>query len=450
MSTTAFRCFPTTHHSKVQRMVRFLPPLLCVLLFFSTSGRVGAEDWPSWQGINRDSKSPETGLLTEWPEGGPQLAWKSKTVGLGYSSPAIVGETLYITGSRDGKSELIALSAKDGTETWSLTLNEKPFDFDGNAWGIGPRAAPTVANDCVYALSGDGVLVCTSLTGEEKWRTEMVQDLNGSVDPIGGGPKVYGWGYCWSPLADEGKLICVPGGEDGMIAALDPASGKVLWRCSELTGMATYASPIVATIHGVRQYIVMTQSGMASVAAEDGALLWNYVLTNPFSDVVISTPVYQENKVYYSVGYGSGGCDVLEVSPDWKVESTYERRAARNMKNKQGGFVLLEGYVYGCSDRRGWICQDLNSGDLEWYKRGEIGDGSLAYADGHLYLFDERKGEVGLVEASNEAWILKSRFTLPALSEKKAPSGRIWTHPAIADGKLYLRDQELLYCYDIK
>ncbi|HBE69339.1 MAG TPA: polyvinylalcohol dehydrogenase [Planctomycetaceae bacterium] len=413
-----------------------------------------AEDWPSWQGPNRDNKSAETGLLDSWPEGGPPLAWQVNSVGLGYSSPSVVGDSIYILGSRDGKSELLCLSVSDGAERWAVELNDKPFDFKGNAWGIGPRAAATVADGRVFALAGDGKLVACSVKGDVLWRVDMQANLGGAVNPIGGGPKNIGWGYCWSPLVDGNKLICVPGGDDGLLAALDCSTGNVLWRSSELKGMATYSSPIVATIGGVKQYIVMTQSGVAGVDASDGGLLWEHVRSRAYSDVVIPTPVQHEQFVYVSVGYGGAGCDLLEISQSgdaFEAKSLYSSRNSKNMKNNLGGFVLEDGHIYGCSDRRGWVCQNLESGKLNWYKRGAsgFGDGSLIQADGHLYLFDERDSEVALVKATPEDWNVKGRFKLPAASPQRAPSGRAWTHPVIAGGKLYLRDQELLYSYDI-
>ena len=438
-------------------LVGCLLVLSLVFNFLSEKTALG-QDWPQAQGPNRDNKSSETGLLQEWPEGGPPQAWISKAVGLGYSGPAIVGDQIFIMGARDGKTELIALSASDGSEQWSLAINEKAFTFDGNAWGAGPRATPSVSDGHVYALAGDGQLLCATTSGEEKWRVHMQKDLGGAVDPIGGGPKLIGWGYCWSPLVDGDKVICVPGGEQGMFAALDKKTGKVLWRSKELTKLATYASPLKASIHGVDQYITMTPDGSSAVSAEDGSLLWSHERSRPYGDVAIPTPVVSENLVYTNVGYDAG-CELIEASMadgKWSTESLYSSRKSRNMKNKLGGFVLIDGCIYGTADRRGWVCQDLATGDLNWYKRGSggLGDGSIIYADGKLYLFSERENadgllDVGLLDVSTEEWNLISSFGI-APSQQRAPSGRAWTHPVIAGGHLYLRDQELLYSFKLK
>ena len=189
---------------------------------------------------------------------------------------------------------------------------------------------------------------------------------------------------------------------------------------------------------------------LSAVAAEDGSLLWYYKRSQAYPDVVIPTPVYWDNHVYTSAGVG---CDMFHVSqsPDgsFAVTKVY---ANRNMKNSLGGFVLHRGHVYGTSERRGWVCQDFMTGKIAWYQRANksVGDGSIVFADEHLYLYGENTGEVALVEASPEGWVEKGRFRLPETSALKATSGKNWTHPVIADGKLYLRDQERLFCYQIK
>ncbi|MEM6777101.1 MAG: PQQ-binding-like beta-propeller repeat protein [Planctomycetota bacterium] len=424
----------------------------CLLIFFSTSLSI-ADDWPQAQGVNRDNKSDETGLLTTWPEGGPELAWRYRDAGVGYSGPAVVGDRVYCMGGRDGRAELFVLDASSGKLIWSKPVNEEIFDFEGNSWGAGPRATPTGDGDMVFALAGDGELAAFESNGSLKWRVNMVDDLGGSVSIVDAGePETYGWGYCWSPLVDGEKVICVPGGDRGMIAALDRDSGDVLWRSESLREDATYSSPIQAIVGGITQYIVMTQGGMAGVAAEDGKLLWKYERDSPYPDVVIPTPVYRDMKVYTSVG--SAGCDLIELTKrDDGMFDVQHQYFSRNMKNDLGGFVLHGGHVYGSSARRGWVCQDFDNGDLEWFSkrvRGSIGEGSIAYADGHLFLYAEREADVALIEASPESFEEKGRFELPEDSKLKAPSGKNWTHPVIANGKLYLRDQELLFCFNIK
>ena len=426
--------------------------ILCVASLISNAS-LKADDWPQIQGAQRDSKSSETGLLRAWPEAGPTLAWTFKNAGVGYSSPAIVDGRIYLTGGRKGRAELFCLDAKNGNEIWSLPMNKKNFDFEGNAWGAGPRAAPTVDGKMVYAVAGDGHLVCATTDGELKWQLDMVGDLGGSIKSVDAGePKIFGWGFCWGPLVNGDHLICTPGSTkgEGLVVALEKTSGKVVWRSKELNEEATYASPIMATIGGVKQYVVMTQFGVAAVATDDGKLLWYYKRSRPYSDVVIPTPVCHGEYVYASTG---DGCDMFKVTK--KDDGTFvaeEVYTSRNMKNSIGGFVLHEGHIYGTSARRGWVCQDFKTGDIKWYQRSSrsVGDGSLIFADGRLYLYGEKTAEVALLEVSTEEYAEKGRFKLPVVSKLLAPSGKNWTRPVIANGMLYLRDQDLLFCYDIK
>lgn len=427
--------------------------LICLIYLLFGATQLHADDWPQFQGVHRDNKSGETGLLGAWPEAGPTLAWTFRNAGVGYSSPAIVDGRVYLTGGRNGKAEQFCLDAGNGNELWSLPLNEKSFDFEGNAWGAGPRAAPTVDETMVYALSGDGQLVAATTEGQLKWQLNMVGDLSGSIKNVDAGePKTLGWGFCCGPAVDGNKLICTPGstGGEGLVVALDKTNGQVVWRSTELNEEATYASPIIATIGDVKQYVVMTQSGVASVSAENGKLLWYYKRSRPYSDVVIPTPVCHDNYVYASTG---DGCDMIKVAKDadgqFSTEAVY---TSRNMKNSIGGFVLHDGHVFGTSKRRGWVCQDFMTGKIAWYQRARrsVGDGSLILADGHLYLYGEKSAEIGLIRASSEGWSEKGRFPLPGRSKNTPPSGRNWTRPVIANGMLYLRDQELLYCYRVK
>jgi outer membrane protein assembly factor BamB len=260
---------------------------------------VPTTDWPQYRGPNRDGHSADKGLLKQWPAGGPKLAWAFKTTGLGYSGPAVVGDKLYIMGAREDAEHLIAIDVKTGNQLWSLKLGPI-FTWKGNTWNEGPSATPTVDGDSIFALSGRGDLVCASAAGKEVWRKSMTKDLKGEVNPIGGAPAPYGWGYTWSPLVDGDNLICLPGGKDGLVAALNKKNGDVVWRSKEVPEQATYSSPIVVEIGGVRQYIAMTAEdaaagstgGLLGVSAKDGKLLWYFHRQPPYSDCVIPTPFH--------------------------------------------------------------------------------------------------------------------------------------------------------------
>src|SRR5438067_6797351 len=209
------------------------PALALVLGLFAPA--LLAADWPQWQGPKRDNVSPEKGLLKQWPEGGPKLLWTLKDTGTGYSGPAIVGNRLYIMGARDGMEYLLAVDVKDGKELWKAKIGPS-YTFQGNQYGDGPRATPSVAGDFVYALGGYGDLVCVKADGgAEQWRVSMKTKLDGEVKAGDVGPAGIGCGYTWSPLVDGDQLVCFPGGPKGAVAALDLKNkGKELWRSQGL------------------------------------------------------------------------------------------------------------------------------------------------------------------------------------------------------------------------
>lgn len=409
-------------------MNRRLLSLLC-LLIVSTSA-FAAANWPQFRGPNRTDVSNETGLLKQWPAGGPEIAWLNKDAGLGYAGYSIVGETLYTMGAR-GVEQLIAIDIKDGTEKWKADIGP----VLGNNWGDGPRGTPTVDGDHVYALGGQGNLICAETkTGNVIWKVSM-KDLGGSTP---------GWGYCESVLVDGDQVVCTPGGKQGAIAALDKKTGKVIWQSKEFTDGAQYASIIVAEHNGARQYIQLTMNSIVGIEAKTGKLLWK---SNwPGKTAVIPTPIFHDGHVFVSSGYGVG-CKLIKIGEGNKVSDVYVNK---NMTNHHGGVILVGDHLYGFSDGKGWVCQDFKTGEMVWNEKGPIGKGAIGYADGMLYLLDESTGNVALIEASPQGYKEVSRFTLKPQTTKRKPSGRIWTHPVITDGKLYLRDQELLFCFDVK
>jgi outer membrane protein assembly factor BamB len=381
------------------------------------------------------------------------VVWKTKELGLGYSSPAIVGKRLYITGAPEKEELLFCLDVVSGKKIWSCAIGPR-FDFEGNSWGPGPRSTPSVADGQVYALGGGGNLICAdAASGKLVWSKHMMKDLGGEVNPIGGGtgskpgePKI-GWGYTWSPLVDGSSLICFPGGNQGALAALDRKTGNVIWRSAKLTSQASYSSPIAADIEGVHQYIVLHNAGVTGIAAKDGTTLWNW--ENEYPDVAIPTPIYSDGHVF-ATGCKTGALlKITKTGSAFAAEMLYKGKAVRTMKNDVGGSVLVDGHAYGYSDKIGWVCQEMLSGKQAWAARGPLKAGSVVAADGMLYCYDEDVAEVALVEANPKEFVLKSKFALPETTKFKAPGGRNWTPPVISNGLLFIRDQELLFCFKI-
>src|ERR1051325_700691 len=417
-------------HSMKLPLRSLLLPVLAAGAFAAAT--VSASDWPQWRGPNRDDISTETGLLKQWPAGGPKQVWLFKEAGLGYSGYSIAGGKLYTAGLRGDMEFLIALDAKSGQQLWATAVGP----ILNNKWGDGPRGTPTVDGDRVYSMSGQGYLLCANATtGKELWKVKM-SDFGGNKP---------GWGFTESVLVDGPKVICTPGGAQGTLLALDKMSGKKIWQTADWTDGAQYSSPIVATHGGTREYIQLTMQHVAGVDANTGRTLWKSEW--PGKTAVIPTPIFHGDEVYVASGYGVG-CKLVKLGPG---NAATEVWANQNMVNHHGGVILVGGHLYGYSDGKngGWTCQDWKTGDVGWGSRA-LGKGAVPCADGVLYCLEESSGTVALVEASPKGWAEHGRFKLEPQTTQRSPSGRIWTHPVVSDGRLYLRNQELLFCFDVK
>jgi outer membrane protein assembly factor BamB len=404
-------------------------------------------DWPQFRGPDRSGRSKETGLLQTWPKAGPTLLWTYENAGQGFAGPAVVGGQLYTMGCRTDTEYVIALDDK-GKERWAAKIGPV-YDFKANSWSRGPNGTPTVDGELVFALGSQGTLVCVmAKDGTEVWRKDLPKELGGQVNGITG-PDNMGWGYTWSPLVDGDKLIGTPGGPQGLFAAFDKKTGRVLWRSKDVKDQCTYASPLVAEIGGVRQYVALVQEGLVGVSAADGSLLWRYKRETAYPEVTIPTPIIHGDKVYATAW--DGGAMLVKLTPDgkkFKAELVY---AEREISNNVGGVILVDKYVYGYHATRAWECQEFDTGKVAWTagRRG-LKAGSAVYADGNFYALGEDTGHVALIAAGPKAYKEKARFELPKKSSNRKPGGKIWTYPVISDGKLYLRDQELIFCYQVK
>jgi outer membrane protein assembly factor BamB len=425
-----------------------MPRLLGLALALVTlTSYAKAEDWPQWNGPTRDGISKEKGLLKKWPENGPALAWTFKDTGIGFSAPAVVGDRVYILGSRDGVEQVIAIDATNGKELWAQKIGPL-YDFKGNQWSAGPNSTPSVDGDRLYAVGSQGILVCLDLKnkGKQLWAVDMPNKLGGKVNDVsGGGPQ--GWGFSGSPLIDRDKLICTPGGTKGLLAALNKETGALIWQSKEVPDEATYSSPIAVEVGGIRHYVAMTGDGAVGIDAATGGLLWRYK-REPYKEIVAPTPIFYKDHVLISSW--KGGPDLIELKANGKGIEASKVYSKNTLQNEHGGLVLVDGYVYGSYVERDWRCVEFMKGAPAKWINKDLDFGSLIYADGNLYCLDQNNGTAALVEASPKAYNEISRFTLPEMSKLRKPSGKVWTHPVIANGHLYLRDQELLFCYKVK
>jgi len=393
-----------------------------------------ADDWPRWRGVDHSDISKETGLLKKWPAGGPKRVWLFENAGIGFAGFAIADGKLYTLGARppgNGAEKLLALDANTGKELWSARVGA----ILENKWGDGPRSTPTVDGDHVYAMGGQGDLVCVSASdGSEVWRASMKK--------LGGKTPV--WGYCESLLVDGDKVICTPGGPKGAVAALNKKTGRLIWQSKGFTEGAQYVSPIPIEHDGKRQYVQLTMKALVGLDAKSGDVIWRSEW--PGKTAVIPTPIHRDGKIFIASGYGVGSKQV-KLSRGGKVADTW---VSKEMKNHHGGVILVGDHLYGYSDGAGWLCQGFETGERVWAERQALGKGAVHCADGMLYCLDERDGTVALVKASPKGWEESGRFKISPQTKIDRKRGKIWTHPVVANGKLYLRDQEYISCYDVK
>lgn len=395
-----------------------------------TAGNAITGEWPQWRGPTRDDVSKETGLLKKWPAAGPKRSWLNDDAGLGYSGFAIVAGKLFTLGLYDTEEKVVCLDASNGKKVWETTIGT----IYNNNWGNGPRSTPTVIGGAVYALGANGDLACLSAdNGKKIWSKSLTKDLGG---------KLQSWGYTESPLVDGDLVVVTPGGSQGAIVGLDTKTGAVKWQTKGLTDDAQYSSIIPIDYQGQKQYVQLLMKCLVGISPKDGALLWKSDF--PGQTAVIPTPIYKDGNIYVTAGYGVG-CKMVKLGG----ESPREVYSNKVMINHHGGAILVGDFIFGHSDQGGWTCQNFATGEAIWKDKG-IGKGAVAYADGMLYCQSESDGTIALVEASKEGWKVVSSFKLAAQSSQRKPQGRIWTHPVIAGGKLYLRDQEMISCYDIK
>ena len=404
--------------------------LLFVCLMIHPQARA---DWPQFRGPNYDDVSRETGLLRQWPAGGPTLAWKATGLGLGFSGVSIVGDRLFTMGDRAGAQYVIALSLRTHKELWATKVGPA---FVKNFKG--PRCTPTVEGGLVAALTPQGVLVCLDAgDGQELWRHDLVNEYGAQKMQ----PTEYA--YAESPLIDRDKIVCTPGGPRGAVLAFAKRTGKVIWRATTVKDPASYSSLVPVEFGGVRQYIQLSDRSVYAVAANSGKLLWKAPF--PGHDAVVATPIFKDGIVFVTASYKIGGraYRLTAASGAFKADPLY---AVPDLANHHGGVVLVGDYLYGYSDSNMKLkCVELKTGKVMWEDKA-AGKGSLTCADGRLYLRNEyRASAVALIEATPAGYRECGRFIQPERSREAA-----WTHPVVCGGELYLRDQDLLLVYDVK
>ena len=406
----------------------FLPLLAAPLL---PAGAASTPDrsfeWPQWRGPDRSGLSRETGLLASWPSGGPRALWSISNLGEGYGSLAVRGDRIYVQGVESGSSSVFCLNRADGKRVWATALAMRMEQDRGS----GPRGTPTLDGDRLYALAENGELACLlARDGTKVWRRNILQEFNGR-NPH--------WLLSESPLVDGDRLVVTPGGPNACIVALDKASGKTVWTSRELSDGAAYSSCVIADVQGVSTIMALTERAGVGVRASDGKLMWRYErVANRTAN--IATPVFHDNKVFYTSAYGTGGA-LLGLTAQNGAVKAEEVYFSRDMQNHHGGVVFYNGYLYGYSNAI-LTCLEFGTGKVAWKDRS-VGKGCLTIAGAHLVLLSE-SNVAGLAEATPQGYSETGRFSIP---DQGWPS---WAHPVVCGGQLYLRNQGWLSCYAVK
>jgi outer membrane protein assembly factor BamB len=401
---------------------------ITALAALSLSGVVSnrtIDDWPQWRGPNRDGKSTERGLLKVWPSGGPALVWQAQGAGEGYSSFSVANGRVYTLGARGGTEYVMAFDEGTGKKIWEVAHGDR-FSNDR---GDGPRGTPTVEGDLIYAYGASGDLASLeAATGKVHWKINVLERFGG---------RNITWGLSESPLVLRDRILVNAGGPEASIVAVSKKDGSVLWRSQG--DQAGYSSGILHEVGGIPQGIFFTGQRVIGLDTRDGRLLWSYDrVSNRTAN--IATPIARGNHVFVSSDYGTGAA-LLNLLPGGGGISAREVYFTNEMRNHHASSVLVGEYLYGFSSAI-LTAMRFDTGEVAWKDRS-VGKGSVIFADDRLYLFSER-GVAGLAEANPEAYREHGRFQL------KTGSLPTWSHPVVANGKLYLRDQDTIYTYDVR
>lgn len=394
-----------------------------------TPKSTASSDWAHWRGPNYDGVSTESQLLTTWPKMGPTRLWEA-TVGEGFASVAVSAGKVFSIFQDGANESVVCWDAETGKEIWRFRY---ACDYK-NYYGNGPRATPTVAGDLVFTVGATGLLHCLKTVpatpnGEVVWKKDLQADFGGIV------PK---WGVSFSALVQEKRVFVVPGGPGGnALAALDTQTGAVLWKTQDDT--AGYTSPIPAKLHGQHQILFFTGKRLVSVHSESGEVLWEFPWQTE-NDCNIASPLVVQDYVFISSYYGRG-CALLKIDKSasgWETSVVYKNK---RMRNHIGTSVRIDDHLFGFDDKL-LKCMNFRTGEILWEQEG-FDKGSLAAFGKNLVVYGAN-GQLALVEANPKGYVENGRLAFSNQGHS------CWSVPVIADGRLYVRDQERLVCFDIR
>ena len=383
-----------------------------------------SQDISQWRGPDRNGIYPETGLMKSWPETGPALLWHYDELGDGHSSAAVTNDRIYTCGEVNGIGYLYSFDL-NGKLLWKMPYGEEWTE----SWP-GVRSTPLVCDGKIYMMSGFGKLICRKAeSGDFIWTIDILKDFKA--------PNIK-WGVTENLLIDGNKLFCTPGGPEASVVALDRKTGKLLWKCAAKGESSAYCSPAIFTHNKRRILVTHTASSIIGIDTETGKFLWSVDQPNTYS-VHANTPEYIDGSIYCVSGYGKGGV-LLKLSGDGS--SVTETWRSPSISNRMGGFVVLNGKIYGSDDAgKAWYCTDWKTG-TDMFSEKVTGKGNIISADGMLYLYGDN-GEIVLAKPSPTGFGKVSSFKVPF------GSAQHWAHLVIKNGRLYVRHGNSQMVYNI-
>lgn len=430
-----------------QKTISYITLFSLVLLHCVVSGIASADptDWPQWRGPQRDGQAAPQMLAQSWPASGPAVKWEASDLGRGYSSVSVADGRLFTMGADEQDCFAVCLDSESGKQIWKTSVSRAGAGGDYNTgWGGGPRSTPTVHGDQIYVLSDVGVVAALKKdSGDVLWSVDLVKEYGGQI------PK---WGYSESVLVDEQRIVVTPGGKNFMVG-LDRQTGRLLWESRDYESRSHYVSVMKGSMGGVSYYVTASSRGIVAFDSSNGNTLFENPTTG--NDVAtIPTPILTENLIYHTSDYGAGNVLLKLTAGNGSVsaEQIYHLDG-KTMMNHHGGVVLVDQVIYGFTKANGgtWMAQDLLSGDTLWEEkiRGN-NSGSIAYADGRLYCYNDGDGTVLLVEPDRGGLKVTGKLTIPKETSIPRDRGAIWAHPVIANQTLFIRDQDLMFAFDIR
>jgi len=396
---------------------------LIIILSLVTSF-ASAEILSQWRGPNRDGIYPGESLMKKWPKSGPKLLWSAEGLGIGFSSPAVTTDRVFVTSLFDSRGILFAFDHQ-GNLQWRVD-----YGPEWDAGHKGTRTTPTIVDDKIYLISGVGEVYCLDTNGKLLWSLDMKKKF---------GAKVLHWGIAESPLVDGDVVYCTPGGSSALVAALNRHSGNIIWQTPGDGEMSAYCSPRFILHRGKKILVTMTEKSLVAINPQSGALLWKQPHVTQY-DINPNTPLYKDDLIYSFSGYGTGS-QMFKITADGK--SATKVWANDTPDNQMAGAVLINGYIYTSGHKnRGWGCLDWKTGKLKWQSRDYGGKGPIIFSDGMLFMYSE-KGDVVLAKPDPE------RFEPVSAFKMEKGSGPHWAHPVVKKGRLYIRHGDVLHVYDV-